>query len=203
MLPVFKQLEALLALEMKNLGGGKWERQMSSFVLLWAAEIMPDHSRTAEQKRLLYMPLNQMHNHFITCFEWQIRECSPCIFLHEAHFQGKQHTFNKNLFPQMPNNGEGNSNPLQQTHLPMKAGDTKDMSSIPGSGRCPGEGNSNPLQHSCLENSMDREAWWVTFHGVAKSWTWLSMHYLSFTMHIMFCCFSINLNSILSIKIEE
>ena len=46
-----------------------------------------------------------------------------------------------------------------------------DASSIPGSGRSPGEGNSNPLQYSCLGNSMDREAWWATVHGVAKSWT--------------------------------
>ena len=44
-----------------------------------------------------------------------------------------------------------------------------DMSSIPGSGRFPGEGNSNPLQYSCLENSMDRGAWWAMVHGVTKS----------------------------------
>ena len=35
----------------------------------------------------------------------------------------------------------------------------------------PGEGNGNPLQYSCLENSMDRGAWWVTIYGVAKSQT--------------------------------
>ena len=34
-----------------------------------------------------------------------------------------------------------------------------------------GEGNGNPLRYSCLENSMDRRAWWATVHGVAKSWT--------------------------------
>ena len=45
---------------------------------------------------------------------------------------------------------------------------------IHGSGRSPGEGNGHPLQYSCLENSMDRGAWWVTVHGVAKSQTWLS-----------------------------
>ena len=39
------------------------------------------------------------------------------------------------------------------------------------SGRSPGEGNGNPLQYSCLENSMDREAWWATVHGVAKNRT--------------------------------
>ena len=49
-----------------------------------------------------------------------------------------------------------------------------DPSSIPGSGRSPGEVNGNPLQYSCLENSMDGEAWWATVHGVAKSQTWLS-----------------------------
>ena len=49
-----------------------------------------------------------------------------------------------------------------------------DMGSIPGSGRSPGEGNGNPLQYSCLENPMDRRAWQVTVHGVAKSQTRLS-----------------------------
>jgi len=37
-----------------------------------------------------------------------------------------------------------------------------DAGSIPGSGRSPGEGHGNPLQYSCLENPMDREAWWAT-----------------------------------------
>ena len=50
-----------------------------------------------------------------------------------------------------------------------------DPGSIPGSGRSPGEGNGNPLQYCCLENPMDREAWWATVkHGSAKSQTWLS-----------------------------
>ena len=48
------------------------------------------------------------------------------------------------------------------------AGDT---GVIPGLGRSPGEGNGNPLQYTCLENSMDRGAWPVTIHGVAKSRT--------------------------------
>ena len=38
----------------------------------------------------------------------------------------------------------------------------------------PGEGNGNPLQDYCLENPMDRGAWWATAHGVAESWTRLS-----------------------------
>ena len=40
--------------------------------------------------------------------------------------------------------------------------------SIPGSGRSPEEGNGNPLQYSCLENSMDRGAWWTTVHAMAR-----------------------------------
>ena len=39
---------------------------------------------------------------------------------------------------------------------------------IPVSGRFPGEGNGNPLQYSCLENPMDRGAWWATIHGVVR-----------------------------------
>ena len=50
----------------------------------------------------------------------------------------------------------------------------EDKGLISGLGRCPGEGNGYPLQDSCLENSMERGAWWVTVHGVAKSWTQLS-----------------------------
>ena len=45
---------------------------------------------------------------------------------------------------------------------------------ISRSGRSPREGNGNPLQYSCLESSMDREAWWATVHVVAKSRTRLS-----------------------------
>ena len=51
------------------------------------------------------------------------------------------------------------------------AGDAGDMSLIPGLGRSPGVGNGNPLQYFCLENPMERGAWWATVHRVAKSWT--------------------------------
>ena len=43
-------------------------------------------------------------------------------------------------------------------------GDARDMGSIPGLGRFPGRGHGNPLQYSCLENPMDRGAWWATAH---------------------------------------
>ena len=50
-------------------------------------------------------------------------------------------------------------------NLPANAGDA---GLIPGSGRSSGEGNGYLLQYSCLENPMDRGAWWVTVHGVAE-----------------------------------
>ena len=49
-----------------------------------------------------------------------------------------------------------------------------DQGSNPGLERSPGGGNGYPLQYSSLENSMNREAWWATVHGVTKSWTQLS-----------------------------
>jgi len=49
--------------------------------------------------------------------------------------------------------------------------DARYVGSIPKSGRSPGGGNGNPLQYSCLENPMDRGAWWATVHGAAESGT--------------------------------
>ena len=46
-----------------------------------------------------------------------------------------------------------------------------DAGVIPGSGRSPGGGQGNPLQYPCLENPMDKGAWWATVHGVTKNWT--------------------------------
>ena len=56
---------------------------------------------------------------------------------------------------------------------PANSGDIRDTASIPGLGRSPGGGHGNSLQFSCLENPMDRRAWWATVYGVPKSWTWL------------------------------
>ena len=55
-------------------------------------------------------------------------------------------------------------------HLPANARDMGDAGLIPGLGRSSG-GDGNPLQYSCLENPLDRGAWWATVHGAAKSWT--------------------------------
>ena len=53
-------------------------------------------------------------------------------------------------------------------NLPGNAGDSEGMTLIPGSGRFPGGGNGKLLQYSCLEKSMDREAWQATVHGVTR-----------------------------------
>ena len=52
---------------------------------------------------------------------------------------------------------------------PANARDIRDSSSIPGSGRSPGEENGNPLHYSCLENLMDRGAWWAAVRGITES----------------------------------
>ena len=54
----------------------------------------------------------------------------------------------------------------QVKNLPANTGDT---GLIPGSGRSPGEENGNSLQYYCLDNPMDRGAWWATVHGVTVS----------------------------------
>ena len=59
-------------------------------------------------------------------------------------------------------------------NLPAKAGDVRDMGSVPGLGRSPGGRHGNPLQYSCLKNPMDRGVWRAIVQGDAKSQTGLS-----------------------------
>ena len=56
---------------------------------------------------------------------------------------------------------------------PDSAGDIRDSGSIPGLGGSPGRGPGKTLQYSCLENPLDRGAWWATVHRVSKSRTGL------------------------------
>ena len=60
-----------------------------------------------------------------------------------------------------------------------------DLGSIPGLGRPSGGGNGTPLQYSCLENPMDRGAWWAAVHGVARSQTRLSDFTFTFHFHVL------------------
>ena len=59
-------------------------------------------------------------------------------------------------------------------NLPANAGDIRDTGLIPAWGRSPWGGHDNPPQYSCLENPVNRGAWYATVHGVAKSRTRLS-----------------------------
>ena len=80
------------------------------------------------------------------------------------------------LHPRVRNEGRLLSPEIASHHLVFPHGSVSkesacnagDLGLIPGSGRSPGEGNGNPLQYSCLENPMDRGAWWATVHGVAR-----------------------------------
>ena len=56
---------------------------------------------------------------------------------------------------------------------PANAGDIRNLGSIPELGRPPEGEHGNPLQYSCLENPMERRAWWPTVYCGAKSWTQL------------------------------
>ena len=58
---------------------------------------------------------------------------------------------------------------LSSEEFPCNARAARDVGSIPGWGRSPGGGHSSPLQYSCLENPVDRGAWWATVHRVAES----------------------------------
>ena len=71
--------------------------------------------------------------------------------------------------------GEGIDYPLQYSWASLMAQMVKnllaDLDLILGLERSPGGGHGNPLQYPCLENPMDREAWWVTVFEITKSWT--------------------------------
>ena len=60
---------------------------------------------------------------------------------------------------------------LEVKNTIANAGDLRHVGLIAVLGRSPGRGHGNPLQYSCLENPMDREAWWAMVHRVAKSQT--------------------------------
>ena len=97
------------------------------------------------------------------CYSWQV-----AVVGNESRFfvLGSVKTSYENLKTYMDfPSGSVVKNP------PANAGDA---GMIPGSRRFPGEQNVNSLQYSCLENSMDRGAWWTTVHGVSKSGTQLS-----------------------------
>ena len=99
--------------------------------------------------------------------------CRSCSF--SGNFLpllGSQVDFNSALWDlachSLPSHSPGG---LDGKESACNTGDIRDLGFIPGLQRFPGEGHDNPLQNSCLENPMDRGAWRVMVHRVAKSWT--------------------------------
>ena len=78
------------------------------------------------------------------------------------------------------------------SEVKVSACNAGDTGLIPGLGRSLGEGNGNPLQYSCLENPMDRGAWWATVHRVAKSQTQLSDFTFTFTFSFVLYKFCVS-----------
>ena len=72
---------------------------------------------------------------------------------------------------------------LSSKESPCSAGETGDVNLIPGLGRSLGGGHSNPLQHSCLENLMDRGAWWAMVHSITHNRTQLKR----LSKHVCIC----------------
>ena len=66
-----------------------------------------------------------------------------------------------------------------------------DPGSVPGSGRAPGEGNGNPLQYSCLENSMDREAWSIGLQKVGHDWATNTQIHVCVCVCVCVCIYDI------------
>ena len=96
--------------------------------------------------------------------------------------------------PGLPSGDFSHLTCIRSTGLPWwlrevkaSACNVRDLGLIPGSERSPGEENSNPLKNSCLENPMDRGAWWATVHGVAKSRTRLVSLQLKLIMKAKKC----------------
>ena len=81
--------------------------------------------------------------------------CDRCLFIH---------------CQSLPRRGASQVAPVVKSP-PANAGNIRDMSSVPGLRRSPRGGHGNPFQYSCLENPMDRGAWWATVRRVAESQT--------------------------------
>ena len=76
---------------------------------------------------------------------------------------------------------------LEVKNLPSNAGDIRDMGLIPGLGRSPGEGHGYPLQYSCLDNPVDRGAWWAMAYRITNSWTQLKQLSTHAQRHYIHC----------------
>ena len=99
-------------------------------------------------------------------FAWfSTREEAPCCISEDPFGYKSQKT--------QPKLAYASQAALVVTIPPAKAEEVREAGLIPGLGRSPGGGHGNSLQYSCLENPMDRGAYWATIQRVTKSWIWL------------------------------
>ena len=93
-----------------------------------------------------------------------------CPSSHTAYRYNNENSYAHFLWQSI---GFGTTVVLVVMNPPANAGNIRDVCSIPGLGRSPGGGHGNPLQYSCLEDPIDRGAWWATAHGITKGQTQL------------------------------
>ena len=119
--------------------------------------------------------------------------CNPMDYtvhgiLQARILQGVAFPFSRGIFPTQ---GLKPGLPLSfpdGSEVKVSACNAGDLGLIPGSGRSPEEEKGNPLQYSCLENPMDRGAWWATVHRITKSQTGLSDFTFTFTFDYIGLC---------------
>ena len=92
----------------------------------------------------------------VVAYNLSLKQCISCNCLLVSELP---------CFPSLLRNMVGFPGGRVVKNSPANAGD---VDSIPSLRRSPGKGNGNPFQYSYLKNSMDRDAWWPTFHGVTK-----------------------------------
>ena len=78
---------------------------------------------------------------------------------------------------------------------PANEGDARDVGLIPGSGRSPGVGNGNPLQYSCLENSMDRQAWGATVLSSTCNRQYFYFNHSNSCVVVFYCGFNLHFSN--------
>ena len=139
----------------------------------------PEHWVTSRRKLALAEPWGPcLQNSFL--FGWT--DCKKALFwaMHSqarARFWWVHDGGSPGSFCRGPGGFTGPFQPGSVVKILLaNAGNVRDAGSITGSGRSPGGGHSNPLHYSCLENHMDRGAWWATFHRVAKNQTRMKQH---------------------------
>ena len=141
-----------------SLPGSSVHRILQARILEWVAMCCPRGSSWPGLEPTSFMSPALAGRFFTTSATWKAQSI-PLVF------NKNNENINDSLVAQLV------KNPPATEEITCNAGD---LGSLPGFGRSPGGRHGNPLQYSCLENPMDRGAWWAIVREVTKSWTWLS-----------------------------